>query len=71
MALAVNRRNLASSREGLISDRIEFETDCPHNHHRTVAFTKEDFEKALESGTTLYAGREETTAIAPPTLGIT
>jgi hypothetical protein len=34
-----------------MSDRMEFETVCPHNHNQTVAFDRDEFEAALESET--------------------
>jgi hypothetical protein len=37
-----------------MSDRMEFDIDCPNNHNQTVAFSKEEFEEALKSGTLVF-----------------
>jgi len=37
-----------------MSDRMEFETVCPHNHNQTVAFTQAEFEEALKSDTLMF-----------------
>jgi hypothetical protein len=37
-----------------MSDRVEFETDCPNNHNLAVAFTREEFEAALKSDTLVF-----------------
>ena len=37
-----------------MSDRLEFETDCPNNHNQTVTFSQEEFEKALTSGALVF-----------------
>jgi hypothetical protein len=37
-----------------MSDRMEFETVCPHNHNQTVAFSQEEFEEALKSDTLVF-----------------
>jgi hypothetical protein len=39
---------------GLMSDRIKFEIVCPNDHDQTVAFTEEEFEKALKSGALVF-----------------
>ena len=37
-----------------MSDRMEFETVCPHNHNQSVSFSKEQFEEALKSDTLVF-----------------
>lgn len=37
-----------------MTDRIEFETDCPNNHNQTVTLTREEFEAALKSDTLVF-----------------
>jgi hypothetical protein len=37
-----------------MSDRLEFDTACPNNHNQAVAFTREEFEAALESDTLVF-----------------
>jgi hypothetical protein len=37
-----------------MSNRLEFETDCPNNHHQTVTFSQEEFEKELKSGALVF-----------------
>ena len=37
-----------------MSDRMEFETVCPHNHNQTVAFDREEFEAALKSDSLVF-----------------
>jgi len=37
-----------------MSDRLEFEIDCPNNHNQTVTFTQEEFEKALTSDALVF-----------------
>ena len=37
-----------------MSDRLEFDTDCPNNHNQTVTFTQEGFEAALKSGDLVF-----------------
>ena len=33
-----------------MSDRLDFDIDCPNNHNQTVTFSQEEFEDALKSG---------------------
>jgi hypothetical protein len=33
-----------------MSDRLDFEIDCPNNHNQTVTWNHEEFEAALKSG---------------------
>jgi hypothetical protein len=37
-----------------MSDRMEFETVCPHNHNQTVTFNQEEFEAALKSDALVF-----------------
>jgi hypothetical protein len=37
-----------------MSDRIKFDIDCPNNHNQTVAFTEQEFEDTLKSGTLVF-----------------
>jgi hypothetical protein len=45
---------IALSQGEIMSDRLEFDIDCPNNHNQTVAFTKEEFEEALKSGALVF-----------------
>jgi hypothetical protein len=37
-----------------VSDRIDFEIVCPHDHNQTVTFSQEGFEDALKSGALVF-----------------
>jgi hypothetical protein len=37
-----------------MSDRIDFEIVCPNDHGQTVAFSREEFEEGLKSGTLVF-----------------
>ena len=37
-----------------MSDRLDFEVVCPHNHEQTVTFSQEEFEDALKSGALVF-----------------
>ena len=37
-----------------MSDRLDFEIDCPNNHDQTISFSREEFEKALKSDTLVF-----------------
>jgi hypothetical protein len=37
-----------------MSDRMDFEIVCPNDHNQTVAFSQEEFEKALKSGDLVF-----------------
>jgi len=37
-----------------MSDRVEFDTDCPNSHNQAIAFTREEFEAALKSDTLVF-----------------
>jgi hypothetical protein len=37
-----------------MSDRIEFEIECPNNHDQTVKFSQEEFEQELKSGALVF-----------------
>jgi hypothetical protein len=37
-----------------MSDRLDFEIDCPNNHNQTVTFSQEEFEDALKSGALVF-----------------
>jgi hypothetical protein len=34
--------------------RLKFDVVCPNNHNQTVAFTSEEFEKAVASGALVF-----------------
>jgi hypothetical protein len=38
----------------LMSDRIEFEIECPNDHNQTVTFSPEEFEEELKSGALVF-----------------
>jgi len=33
-----------------MSQRVEFDIDCPNNHNQSVAYSHDEFEKALAAG---------------------
>jgi hypothetical protein len=37
-----------------VSERLEFDIDCPNNHDQTVSFNQEEFEDELKSGTLVF-----------------
>ena len=37
-----------------MSDRVDFDIDCPNNHDQTVTFTREEFEEVLKSGALVF-----------------
>ena len=37
-----------------MSDRIDFEIDCPNNHDQTVTFSEEEFEAALKADALVF-----------------
>jgi hypothetical protein len=37
-----------------MSDRLDFDIDCPNNHNQTVTFSQEEFENALKSGALMF-----------------
>ena len=37
-----------------MSDRLEFDTDCPNNHNQTVKFNRDEFEAALKSDALVF-----------------
>lgn len=37
-----------------MSDRLDFEIVCPHDHDQTVTFSQEEFEAELKSGTLVF-----------------
>ena len=37
-----------------MSDRVEFEIECPNDHNQSVAFSREEFEEALKSGALVF-----------------
>jgi hypothetical protein len=39
---------------GSMSERVELATVCPNNHNQTIAFTREEFERALKSDTLVF-----------------
>lgn len=54
-ARRVQRATRDKSETGdLVSDRMEFEIDCPNDHNQTVTFTREGFEEAMKSGPIVF-----------------
>ena len=37
-----------------MSDRLDFDIECPNNHDQTIRFTQEEFEKELQSGELMF-----------------
>lgn len=37
-----------------MSERLDFDIVCPHNHDQTVRFNLEEFEDALKSGALVF-----------------
>ena len=37
-----------------MSDRIDFEIECPNDHNQTVTFSQEEFEAALKSDALVF-----------------
>ena len=37
-----------------MSDRLDFEIECPNNHDQTVTFRQEEFEEVLKSGALVF-----------------
>lgn len=37
-----------------MSERLDFEIDCPNNHDQTVSFTHQEFEDDLKSGALVF-----------------
>jgi len=37
-----------------MTNRLEFETDCPNNHNQTITFSQEEFEAALQSDSLVF-----------------
>jgi hypothetical protein len=37
-----------------VSDRLDFEIECPNNHDQTVTFRQEEFEEVLKSGALVF-----------------
>jgi hypothetical protein len=37
-----------------VSERLEFDIDCPNNHDQTVRFSQEEFEELLKSGALVF-----------------
>ena len=37
-----------------MSQRVDFEIECPNDHDQTVTFTREQFEAELKSGTLMF-----------------
>jgi hypothetical protein len=37
-----------------VSERLDFEIDCPNNHNQTVTFNHEEFEASLKSGALVF-----------------
>lgn len=37
-----------------MSDRVDFDIDCPNNHDQTVTFSREEFEEVLKSGALVF-----------------
>jgi hypothetical protein len=45
---------ISQGARGFMSDRMEFDIDCPNNHNQTVAFSQTEFEEALKSGALVF-----------------
>ena len=37
-----------------MSQRVDFNVDCPNNHNQTVTFSKSEFEANLKSGSLVF-----------------
>ena len=37
-----------------MSERLEFDIDCPNNHDQTVSFSQEEFEELLKSDALVF-----------------
>ena len=37
-----------------MSERLDFDVDCPNNHNQTVTFSQEEFERSLKSGALVF-----------------
>jgi hypothetical protein len=37
-----------------MSDRLQFDIDCPNNHNQTVTFSRQEFEEDLKSGALVF-----------------
>jgi hypothetical protein len=37
-----------------VSDRMDFEVECPNDHNQTVTFSQEQFDAALKSGALVF-----------------
>ena len=37
-----------------MSERVEFDIDCPNNHDQTVTFSQEEFEELLKSDALVF-----------------
>ena len=37
-----------------MTNRLEFETDCPNNHNQTITLSQEEFEAALQSNSSVF-----------------
>ena len=37
-----------------MSDRVDFEIECPNDHDQTVTFSREEFEAELKSGALVF-----------------
>ena len=38
----------------LMTNRLEFETDCSNNHNQTITISREEFEAALQSDSLVF-----------------
>ena len=37
-----------------MTDRVDFEIDCPNNHNQTVTFSQKEFEETLKAGALVF-----------------
>ena len=37
-----------------MSERLDFDIDCPNNHDQTVSFSHQEFEELLKSGALVF-----------------
>ena len=37
-----------------MSERLDFDIDCPNNHDQTVSFSRQEFEDLLKSGALVF-----------------
>jgi hypothetical protein len=40
--------------ETTMTDRVDFDIDCPNNHNQTVTFSQKEFEEVLKAGALVF-----------------